>query len=356
MACPVCPLLDNKCEYDFVLHSIRFDPVLAATHKLALLLLTFRLGTVLLEGMLSLKLTEKGVSQDALASLVLIQTPLEFVVAVAAGAWARTSGFAQPWTYGWLLRLVTGAAILALVQTWPAHASPPWYAFLQLIGASLTLASTVQFTAQGAFFSRIADPSIGGAYLTLLNTIANLGSTAYRPFLYAAVDKTTVRSCVDTAGSILGAAAARESCRTPGQSECKAAGGTCRTDRDGFLFISGCLLALGFALVPSYIKLVRYLEAVPGEKWAVVSRPSSDSRRMKRQAGTEVILAGLADIPNEAHATAIASPRRSARVRTRLEARKSLDRTRGAADVIGLISPPAAGSGAGSARDRGRRD
>lgn len=31
------------------------------------------------------------------------------------------------------------------------------------------------FTAMGSFFNRISDPGMGGAYLTLLNTIANMG-------------------------------------------------------------------------------------------------------------------------------------------------------------------------------------
>ena len=35
----------------------------------------------------------------------------------------------------------------------------------------------LQFVAQMSFFAKISDPSIGGTYMTLLNTIANLGDT-----------------------------------------------------------------------------------------------------------------------------------------------------------------------------------
>jgi len=31
------------------------------------------------------------------------------------------------------------------------------------------------FVAQMAFFARVSDPLIGGSYMTLLNTLANLG-------------------------------------------------------------------------------------------------------------------------------------------------------------------------------------
>lgn len=34
------------------------------------------------------------------------------------------------------------------------------------------------FTALGTFFNRISDPEMGGAYLTLLNTIANMGNSS----------------------------------------------------------------------------------------------------------------------------------------------------------------------------------
>lgn len=35
--------------------------------------------------------------------------------------------------------------------------------------------STVQFVSLGSFFTKISDPLIGGTYMTLLNTISNLG-------------------------------------------------------------------------------------------------------------------------------------------------------------------------------------
>ena len=37
------------------------------------------------------------------------------------------------------------------------------------------VASNCMFVSQMAFFSRVSDPVIGGTYMTLLNTIANIG-------------------------------------------------------------------------------------------------------------------------------------------------------------------------------------
>ena len=39
--------------------------------------------------------------------------------------------------------------------------------------------STVQFVSIGCFFARIADPTVGGTYMTLLNTLSNLGGSMY---------------------------------------------------------------------------------------------------------------------------------------------------------------------------------
>ena len=38
------------------------------------------------------------------------------------------------------------------------------------------LPSGDRFVAQMAFFNRVSDPRIGGTYLTMLNTLANLGA------------------------------------------------------------------------------------------------------------------------------------------------------------------------------------
>ncbi len=40
----------------------------------------------------------------------------------------------------------------------------------------LALCSIIMFTSQMAFYARVADPAMGGSYMTLLNTITNLGS------------------------------------------------------------------------------------------------------------------------------------------------------------------------------------
>jgi len=44
-----------------------------------------------------------------------------------------------------------------------------------LLSLAREVGSNLMFVAQMAFFARVADPAFGGTYMTLLNTIANLG-------------------------------------------------------------------------------------------------------------------------------------------------------------------------------------
>lgn len=51
------------------------------------------------------------------------------------------------------------------------------------------------FVAVMAFFARVSDPLVGGTYMTLLNTLSNLGSNWPNTLALWAVDPLSVRSC-----------------------------------------------------------------------------------------------------------------------------------------------------------------
>jgi len=57
------------------------------------------------------------------------------------------------------------------------------------------MGSTVMFVSSSAFYTQIADPVIGGTYLTLLNTVTNLGGTWPRYFVLSGVDYFTKAIC-----------------------------------------------------------------------------------------------------------------------------------------------------------------
>jgi PAT family acetyl-CoA transporter-like MFS transporter 1 len=51
-----------------------------------------------------------------------------------------------------------------------------WYLSVVVIALVMTFLSNAMFVAQMSLFAKISDPRIGGTYMTLLNTVANLGS------------------------------------------------------------------------------------------------------------------------------------------------------------------------------------
>ncbi len=53
---------------------------------------------------------------------------------------------------------------------------PRAFAALAAAGVATSFTSTLMFTALGSLYNRVSDPGMGGSYLTLLNTIANMGA------------------------------------------------------------------------------------------------------------------------------------------------------------------------------------
>jgi PAT family acetyl-CoA transporter-like MFS transporter 1 len=119
----------------------------------------------------NLKLIDKGFSQEDLALTVLIDFPFEIALGYYAGKWSTTYTPMRLWCWGFVGRLV--AAILAqiTVMIFPVNGVDTWY-LLVVIAEHIfsTFTSTIMFVSVSAFHARIADPVIGGTYMTLLAT------------------------------------------------------------------------------------------------------------------------------------------------------------------------------------------
>ncbi|KAL5103715.1 Acetyl-coenzyme A transporter 1 [Taenia crassiceps] len=137
------------------------------------------------------------------------------------------------------------------------------------------------FVCQVAFHARVADPSIGGTYMTLLNTAANLAAALPSTLMLFLVDPLTWRSCdnastkkamsvvmstnnytdlLDTKQASLqhlaeGFLMSNATCKgLPGAEACQMVGGTCRTIVDGFYIEVGFCLLVGLV---SYFTILR---------------------------------------------------------------------------------------------------
>merc|ERR1711865_482532 len=73
---------------------------------------------------------------------------------------------------------VASVPIMGLLAFYTPAMDPfPWGFWAAMLAAALisSVATEWMFVSQCSFFAKVADPAIGGTYMTLLNTLANLG-------------------------------------------------------------------------------------------------------------------------------------------------------------------------------------
>lgn len=124
------------------------------------------------DGVTSLKLLDKGFGQDNMALVVLIDFPFEICLGYYAGKWSTEYTPMRLWCWAFIGRLIAAVLAQATVMIYPASTEVPFWYLLTVIGEHVisTFMNTVMFVAVSAFHARIADPVIGGTYMTMLAT------------------------------------------------------------------------------------------------------------------------------------------------------------------------------------------
>ena len=163
---------------------------LPAVRWLFLVLLTYRLPTALGDNVKFLKAVEFGLSKSTTALLSpTIILPLGILVPIVATKIWQGFPLRQFMTaYKLRVTIVPLLDMLMLYllkqqQQQHRHAAPSsswWLLCLPVIvlsTAAQAIVQSMQFNSQMTFFAHRVDPAIGGSYMTLLNTAANLGGT-----------------------------------------------------------------------------------------------------------------------------------------------------------------------------------
>lgn len=224
----------------------------------------------------NLKLLEKGFSKEDLALTVLIDFPFEIIFGYYAAKWSVGDRPLRPWLYAFAGRL--GCALLAqsLVMCFPSNGVGTGYLLLVILVHVLgSFMSTVQFVSINAFHTQIADPAIGGTYMTTLNTVSNLGGQWPRVLVLFAVDYFTRADCelapetstADQLDTFIPFSCARQADRQ----RCTAIeGATCVMKVDGYYIANLMCVIVGAILFSTVIrKKVEYLQTLPLSKWRV---------------------------------------------------------------------------------------
>jgi len=229
---------------------------LPAVRWLFLILITYRLPTALSDNVKFLKAVEYGMSKQttALLSPTLI-LPLGIIVPIVAAKVWHGNPLAGQFMDAYKVRvtlvaLFDVAMLLAVRYLRDNHDISSQMLFWAAVIGSTGLQAIVhslQFNAQMTFFAHRVDPAIGGSYMTLLNTAANLGGTWPSSFVMLLVGQLTVPpDCV------LDEATGKEICT----------GG-----RDAYFPLQALLSILGCLWIWTMGPRVRKLAALPDDSW-----------------------------------------------------------------------------------------
>uniref|UniRef100_A0A8D0HDV1 Acetyl-coenzyme A transporter 1 n=1 Tax=Sphenodon punctatus TaxID=8508 RepID=A0A8D0HDV1_SPHPU len=238
--------------YKLLFRIIRMPAVLT----FCILILTAKIGFSAADAVTGLKLVEEGVPKEHLALLAVPMVPLQIILPLIISKYTAGPKPLNTFYKAMPFRILLGLEFALLVWWTPKvkHEGgfPIYYYIIVLLSYALhqiTLYS--MYVAVMAFNAKVSDPLIGGTYMTLLNTVSNLGGNWPATVALWLVDPLTTKECIGAPG---------QTCRTTVATElCIKHGGSCVTTLDGYYVESITCVVLGFAwwflLGPKFKKL-----------------------------------------------------------------------------------------------------
>ncbi|KAG7890376.1 hypothetical protein KL908_004213 [Ogataea polymorpha] len=227
------------------------------------------------EGATNLKLLDKGFSREDLAITVLIDFPLEIVFGYYSARWSTGDEPLKPWMYAYLGRIAAAALGQVLVWCFPkdGHVTTAYFLFVIFQHLLSSFMSTIQFVSICAFHTQIADPLIGGTYMTTLNTLSNLGGQWPKIIVLSLIDRLTTARCMPAtpmATNPFEEAPFFNCYSSSAKSDCVGHGGVCNTIADGYYNTNLLCILIGLVLYYGWIrKTVVHLQGLPISAWRV---------------------------------------------------------------------------------------
>lgn len=148
--------------------------------KWILIILTSKIAFSAVDSVATLKILDAGVPKEKLALLAVPMTPIQIVLPILMAPYTTGKQPLNLWLKSYMPRIFMGLVVTCFVYYTPTligEEGPGTYYFGALLSISLVhqLFIYAMFVSIMAFHAKIADPSIGGTYMTLLNTVCNLG-------------------------------------------------------------------------------------------------------------------------------------------------------------------------------------
>lgn len=270
-------------SYSILWKIVRMKPVLL----LAGILLTVKVSFAACDAVTTLKLIDHGIPKDKLALLAIPLVPLQILLPLFISKHTTGKYPMNIYIKAIPFRLILTLAIAILVWATPlilkgrSHDIPIYYYVLILVIYSFyQIFLYAMFCAAMAFFAKISDPRVGGTYMTLLNTLCNLGGNWPNTFFLWLVEIITWKSCVaDGSEYDLGAAKlGNNSCTTKvNQEDCMKTGGKCRIDIDGYYIEVIICLIYGIIWYKWARTKINHLQKLPMSSWRVIHAKTKSS-------------------------------------------------------------------------------
>lgn len=236
---------------------------------LIIVLLTCKIGFAAADSLTVLKITEAGVPKEKLALLSVPLTPVQVFLPLYISRYTAGAKPMDVFLLALPIRLFFGLIFAGLVWITPsfqdADGNYPFHYYVIMVFIYLLhqISLNCMFVAVMSFFARISDPSVGGTYMTMLNTFTNLGGNWPSWIALRFVQELTWKSCNGADSELL--------CNTKIQEkQCEAGGGTCSTDIDGYYVESVVFMVIGFLWMQWGVPTIKRLQALPIQSWLVV--------------------------------------------------------------------------------------
>lgn len=257
-----------------MLWKIVFLPLMPMT---IVFLLTSKIGFSAADSVTGLKLIEAGVPKDKLAMLAVPMIPLQILLPWIISKYTTGPRPMDVFLKAFPCRLIMGLVFAGVVYitpsfkledgTFPMH----FYGLVLFIYALHQVTLYSMFVAIMAFFARISDPAVGGTYMTMLNTLTNLGGNWPATLALWSVDHLTWKQCSTLADNHCDGSLEVQKCN-------ETTGGQCLVDVDGFYIESVACVIFGFLwLILWGWNVVQKMQNAEEKQWRVVQSLNKNS-------------------------------------------------------------------------------
>ncbi|XP_077257319.1 acetyl-coenzyme A transporter 1 isoform X2 [Temnothorax americanus] len=250
-------------------YKLLWDIVKLPTIKTTIIfLLTAKIGFSACDAVTSLKLIEAGFPKEKFAFMAVPMIPLQIILPLIISKYTAGPRPMDVYMKAMPYRLAFGLIAACLVWITPllvVNGHVPAYYFVILIGIYFIhqISASSMFVASMAFFAKVSDPAVGGTYMTLLNTLCNLGGNWPATAALWFVDPLTFRQCSTDYANDCSTITERELCANTNN-------GVCVMQLDGYYIESILCLIIGFSWLRWGRRKINILQSKSMSAWKIV--------------------------------------------------------------------------------------